>query len=272
MLFSDTQYQPEGVSIRITGVRDYINNPHSPEMELSNVPVTASKSSELGKIDSNEVVVEEKYKSAISYTLRRYRDTIEAQEMLDAAFDNYSKGIDPIWVRTMSLLVGDESLQFRFVDNKTIPQAVNPNFIYNDNSEVFIAPKSIIQHMTLGISNITGKHKADEYKYWDIPAYTSPPLGNFGKMYFYAKCSKNSQNGIFLLSEESHEMNEGDQYYFLVGLLGSQYDGVRSFVTVYGFTEVLPGRITVDRIISPDGSSFGICFPVLFVSAMIWLI
>ena len=256
VLFSDTQYQPEGVSIRITGVRDYINNPHSPEMELSNVPVTASKSSELGKIDSNEVVVEEKYKSAISYTLRRYRDAIEAQEMLDSAFDNYSKGIDPIWVRTMSLLVGDESLQFRFVDSKANPQAVNPNFVYNDNSKVFTAPKSIIQHMTLGISNITGKHKADEYKYWDIPAYVSPPLENFGKMYFYAKCSKNNQNGIFLLSEEPHEMNEGDQYYFLVGLLGSQYDGVRSFVTVYGFTEVLPGRITVDRIISPDGSSF----------------
>ena len=51
------------------------------------------------------------------------------------------------------------------------------------------------------------------------------------------------------LSEEPHDMDEGSDYYFLVGLLGSQADGVRSFVTCYGFTEILPGRITVDRSI-----------------------
>ena len=51
-------------------------------------------------------------------------------------------------------------------------------------------------------------------------------------------------------------MDEGSDYYFLVGLLGSQADGVRSFVTCYGFTEILPGRITVDRIVSTDGKCY----------------
>ena len=176
--------------------------------------------------------------------------------MLEKAFDNYSKGIDPIWVRTMSLLVGDESLQFRFVDSRTNPQTVEPGFVYNDDTEVFTAPKSILQHMTLGISEIKGEHQADEYKYWDLPVYISPPLGDFGKMYLYAKCSKSNQNGNFLLSETPHGMDEGSYYYFLVGLLGSQFDGARSFVTVYGFTEVLPGRVTVDRIVSTDGNCY----------------
>lgn len=254
--FSDDQFQPESVLIRITGIKDYINRPHSPEIELSNTPVAGFVSSELGKIEENEVKEENRSNWLMNYTKRRFRDALESQDMLEKAFDNYSKGIDPIWVRTMSLLVGDESLQFRFVNSKTNPQTVDPNFVYNDHTEVFTAPKSILQHMTLGISEIKGEHKASEYKYWDLPAYTSPPLGDFGKMYLYAKCSKSSQSGNFLLSETPHKLEEGSFYYFLVGLLGSQFDGVRSFVTVYGFTEVLPGRVTVDRLVSTDGRCY----------------
>lgn len=110
--------------------------------------------------------------------------------------------------------------------------------------------------MTIGISEIKGSHAVSEYKFWDLPAYTSPPLGDFGKLYLYAKCGKSSEVGEFILSEEPHDMDEGSNYYFLVGLLGSQADGVRSFATVYGFTEILPGRITVDRIISTDGKCY----------------
>ena len=95
--FSDPQLQPDGILIRITGVRDYINRPHSPELELSNTPVGGFLSDELGKLESEEVVNDKRYKEALQFTKRRYRDAIEAQEMLEAAFDNYSKGIDPIW-------------------------------------------------------------------------------------------------------------------------------------------------------------------------------
>lgn len=256
ILFDDPQFQPEGVRIRITAVKDYINRPYSPELELSNVPVAGFVSSELSKIESNEVLNDDRYTGAMHYTRRRWRDAVEAQEMLEKAFTDYSKGIDPVWVRTMSLLVGHENLQFRFVNSKTNPMKVDPDFIYEDATQLFKAPASILQHMTLGISDIKGEHKASEYKFWDLPAYISPPLGDFGKLYLYAKCSKSSQAGEFVLSEEPHDMEEGGYYYFLVGLLGCQYDGARSFVTCYGFTEVLPGRITVDRIVSTDGITY----------------
>ena len=256
VLFSDTQFQPEGINIRITGVKDYINKPHSPEVELSNTPVAGFLSSELGKIDANEVKGEEQYNKALQFTKRRYRDAIEAQNMLEAAFDNYSKGIDPIWVRTMSLLVGDESLQFRFVSSRTNPETVEPDFRYDDATGIFTAPALILQHMTLGIKDIKQTHEPSEYQYWDLAAYTSPYLGDFGALYLYAKCGKSTGKGEFLMSEKPHKMEEGNDYYFLVGLLGSQFDGVRSFTTVYGFTEILPGRITVDKIVSADGQTY----------------
>ena len=39
-------------------------------------------------------------------------------------------------------------------------------------------------------------------------------------------------------------------------MLNSEYDGERSFVTLYGFSEILPGRITTDRIVSGNGDSY----------------
>lgn len=254
--FSDPQFQPDGILIRITGVRDHINRPHSPELELSNTPVGGFLSDELGKLESEEVVNDKRYKEALQFTKRRYRDAIEAQEMLEVAFDNYSKGIDPIWVRTMSLLVGDESLQFRFVNSKTAPVTVMPDFRYDDNTGVFTAPALILQHMTLGISYIKESHKPSEYQYWDMGAYTSPYLGDYGKLYLYAKCGKSGGKGTFEMSGSPHKFEEDGYYYFLTGLLGSQFDGARSFVTVYGFTEILPGRVTVDRIVSTDGNTY----------------
>ena len=254
--FSDPQFQPDGILIRITGVRDYINRPHSPELELSNTPVGGFLSDELGKLESEEVVNDKRYKEALQFTKRRYRDAIEAQEMLEVAFDNYSKGIDPIWVRTMSLLVGDESLQFRFVNSKTAPVTVMPDFRYDDNTGVFTAPALILQHMTLGISDIKESHKPSEYQYWDMGAYTSPYLGDYGKLYLYAKCGKSGGKGTFEMSGSPHKFEEDGYYYFLTGLLGGQFDGARSFVTVYGFTEILPGRVTVDRIVSTDGNTY----------------
>lgn len=254
--FSDPQFQPDGILIRITGVRDHINRPHSPELELSNTPVGGFLSDELGKLESEEVVNDKRYKEALQFTKRRYRDAIEAQEMLEVAFDNYSKGIDPIWVRTMSLLVGDESLQFRFVNSKTAPVTVMPDFRYDDNTGVSTAPALILQHMTLGISDIKESHKPSEYQYWDMGAYTSPYLGDYGKLYLYAKCGKSGGKGTFEMSGSPHKFEEDGYYYFLTGLLGSQFDGARSFVTVYGFTEILPGRVTVDRIVSTDGNTY----------------
>lgn len=255
--FSDAQFQPEGILIRITSVKDYINKPHAPVIELSNVPVGGSLLTELGKIDSNEVVDEKRYKDSISLTKRRFRDLEETGKMLEAAIDGFSGAINPIYIQTMSLQVGSESLQFRFVNSKTNPVETIPDFAYNQSTKVFTAPATILQHMTLGIDKISPTHKASDYKFWTMSSYTSPSLDEADAMYFYAKCSKSGTTGSFILSNTAYKMDPGDgYYYFLVGTLSSEYEGERSYVNVYGFTEVLPGRITTNIIASSDGKSY----------------
>ena len=256
--FSDTQFQPDGIDIRITGVKDYINKPYSPEIELSNTPVAGYVASDLGKIDADEVINEGFHKDALQFTKRRWRDAMETFGMLEDAFLNFSNSIDPIAVRTMQLLVGDESLQFRFVTSKTNPVVIAYNITYDTKEKVLKAPATILQHMTMGISSIASTHKSEEYKFWDMAEYNSPPLVDATKKYYmYAKVSKENSSGAFLLSETAIKIEGVSGYYhLLVGVLNSEYEGERSFVELYGFTEILPGRVTTELIISSDGKTY----------------
>jgi len=256
--FSDTQFHPKGSLIRMIGIKRYVNNPYYPEIELSNEPVGTSVTSELEKIETNEVEVDVKHKDALQFTKRRFRDAKETMSMLEDAFLNFSSSIDPVAVHTMQLLVGDESLQFRFVRSKAVPVQVSHNITYNISTKVLHSPAGIIQHMTLGIKTVSSEHKADEYKFWDMVEYSSPALIDPAKKYYlYAKVSKENQTGTFLLSETAIKMEQiAGYYHLLTGILNSEYEGERSFVELYGFTEILPGRVTTERIISPDGKTY----------------
>lgn len=256
--FYDTQFHPEGSLIRMIGIKRYINNPYSPEIELSNEPVSTSVSSDLNKIETNKVEVDIKHKDALQFTKRRFRDAKETMSMLEDALLNFSGSVNPITVSTMQLLVGDESLQFRFVNSKTNPVQVSHNITYNASTRILNAPAGILQHLTLGISSLSSSHKADEYKYWDMAEYNSPALIDPEKKYYlYAKVGKENQTGTFLLSETAIKMEQITGYYHLLtGVLNSEYEGSRSFVQLYGFTEILPGRVTTERILSPDGNTY----------------
>ena len=257
--FSDTRFQPDGVLVRITGIKDYVNKPYSPVIELSNSTVTGGVSSTLKELESQEVLMEDYRREAIQFTKRRFRDAKETISMLEASLlENFTGSISPIAVQTMSLLVGDESLQFRFVNSKENPVQVAHSITWDNEEKQLSAAAGIIQHMTLGISSLSSSHKVSEYKFWDIEEYLSGRIEEAEKkFYLYAKVSKTAQTGSFILSETAIKIEQvSDYFHLLVGVLNSEYDGERSFVTLYGFTEVLPARVTTDRVVSGDGNSF----------------
>lgn len=255
--FSDERFQKEGVLVRIVGIKDYINSPHSPELTLSNSTVTSGFATTMRELQSEEVLVEDYHRSAIQYTKRRFRDAKETISMLeDALLDNFTNSINPIAVQTMAMLVGDESLQFRFVRSLTDLTQVGDTVVWNGANKQLTIGASFIQHLTLGIKSISSSHSG--YKVWSLPAFTSAIMTDGTKKYYlYAKCSASAQTGAFVLSESAIGMESVSGYYhLLVGVLNSEYDGERSFATLYGFTEVLPGRITTDRIVSGSGTSY----------------
>lgn len=257
--FTDPRFQPDPVLVRITGIKDYINKPYSPVIELSNTTVSGSVSSTLKELQAQEVLIEDNQRAALQFTKRRFRDARETIAMLEASLlDNFTGSISPIAVQTMSLLVGDESLQFRFVSSRTNPVQVAHAITWDNEQKQLTAEAGIIQHMTLGISSLSSSHDTSEYRFWDVEEYMSGRIEEGEKkFYLYAKVSETGQTGSFLLSETAIKMGQVSGFYhLLVGVLNSEYDGERSFVTLYGFTEVLPGRVTTDRVVSGDGQSY----------------
>lgn len=259
VLFSDEQFHPEGSLVRIVEVKDYVCNPHAPIIELSNAPVTSAFQSSMHKITESEVVIEDNHREALQFTKRRYRDSLETIEMLgDALRDQFSDSINPVAVQTMALLAGDESLQFRFVESRTNPVPVPDEVAYDPETKTLSIPSCSIQHMTLGIDTISSGHADSEYKLWYMPPFQSPALIDAEKKYYlYAKVAKTYTRGRFYLSETPIDLEaEADWYHLLCGVLNREHEGTRSYVSLYGFTEILPGQVMTDRIATSDGKSF----------------
>lgn len=256
---SEPAFIPEPVDIRIVSVKEYVDKEKQPIIEMSNsVTGRSTFASNNNSAQTQNQTNNRIEGNAIEFTKRRFRDAQETMLMLQESLLHFSGAINPITVQTMLLLVGDESLQFRFVDSKTnpirIPHAIN----YNNEAKTLHADAGILQHMTLGIDSISSSHKPEDYHFWNMAEYISPVLTEAQAKYFiYAKVERSGTSGIFLMSETAIEMESDPNYYhLLVGTLNSEFENDRSYVELYGFTEVLPGRITTDRIVSSDGLNF----------------
>lgn len=256
LLFSKHAIFEEQMEMRITSVKQYINNPYSPEISFSNGLVSGTKwHSTVGRIDKAEVVIEENRKEAAQYTKRRFRDAQETIAMLQDSMLGFGESINPAAIETMALLVGDRRLQFRFVESAGNPAPVAHSVVWDKDFSVIRAEAGVIQHLTLGIDSISPSHSADEYTYWSLPEYVSPPLTDGTKKYYlYAKVSKTAGTGEFYLSEDGIAFDGiAGYYHLLVGILNSEYLGERSWVSLYGYTEILPGQISTEILKDPQG-------------------
>lgn len=260
--FTDESFQTDPVLVRITGIKDYINNPHSPEITLSNETITGGFSSEFKRVQAEEVTVDENFRRGEQFTKRRFRDAQETMKMIEQALiEGYTKSISPIAAQMLQLLVGDESLQYRFVTSNTAatPTVVTPVFAFDSDTGVFtVTGGYYLQHLTIGVQ-MKASHAVSEYKWWTVQAYTSAVLDDPDKRYYlYLKCP--IEGGVdcqYILSQTAIKMTAAAGYYhFLVGVLNSEYEGERSFTSLYGFTEITGGRITTDKIVSSDGNTY----------------
>lgn len=252
---------------RITKITRKVNLPLQMDIEISDAvhagtleQLNGSLSQIEEEVESNSKKAEQYRKEAQDFTVRRFRDTQETIRLLEKAMlANFTSSVSPLSVHTMAALVGDESLQFRFIDNNG--NTVLCDIAYSNTTHQLTAPKSILQHLTLGIDTITSDRLQEEYKTWNLEAYTSPAIisetDTNKAFYLYAKVSKTENTGVYLLTDKAVAMEEAvGSYHLLIGILNSEYNGERSFVTLYGFTEILPGRITTDKIVSGDGKTY----------------
>ena len=256
--FSDTEFQRTPVAIRIVGLKEYVNNPYSPQIELSNKVQGHSFVSEMRKLQNQEVYFGELNKRTQSLTKRSWRDAQETIKQIEEAFPEYTKSIVPVTVQTMMALIGNKSTQFDFVISKTNPVKTPHTLYFDKNTKQINAGSGWLKHFTLGSSDITPNRDANSYKYWNIPAFVSGRLDDKAKTYYlYIKASKASEIGEFILSENKIDIEqEAGYYHFLYASINSEYEGERGVAKHNGFTEITGGQLKTDKITSGNGEQF----------------
>ena len=256
--FSDTEFQRTPVPIRIIGLKEYVNNPYSPQIELSNKVQGHSFASEMRKLQNQEVYFGELNKRTQSLTKRSWRDAQETIKQIEKAFPEYTKSIVPATVQTMMALIGNKSTQFDFVVSKTNPIKAPHTLYFDKNTKQINAGSGWLKHFTLGTTDISPNRDANSYKYWNIPTFVSGRLDDKAKTYYlYIKASKNNETGEFILSENKIDIEqETGFYHFLYATVNSEYEGERGIAKLNGFTEITGGQIKTDKITSGNGEQY----------------
>ena len=256
--FSDTEFQRTPVAIRIVGLKEYVNNPYSPQIELSNKIQGQSFATEIRKLQNQEVYFGELNKRTLSETKRSWRNALETIKQVEEAFPEYTKSIIPVTVQTMMALVGNKSGQFAFVANKTNPITVPHTLYFDRNNKQINAGSGWIKHYALGTTDIKPNYSATDYKYWYAPAFVSGRLDDKAKTYYlYIKASKVVETAEFVLSETKIDIEQESGYYhFLYATVNSEYNGERGIAQLNGFTEITGGQIKTDKITSGNGQQY----------------
>lgn len=254
--FSDKSFQAEPLLIRITGIKEYVNKPYSPILEISNAPIAGTLIGAINRIENEEVRVDVLYDKSRQYTKRSFANVKETIAMLADAIEGFSPGINPITLQTMAILVGSQTLQFTFIKSLEDTTKHIPAFHFDQVTGVFSVPRSFLMHYTIGVTEVTTAVNHDNLRKWEIDEFESDPLTDGSKAYYLYAAVPYEGTGSFLLSPTALAFEAKGGYNLLVGVLNTEYEGVRSFVPLYGYTEVLPGQITTDVIRSADGNTY----------------
>ena len=256
--FSDTEFQRTPVAIRIVGLKEYVNNPYSPQIELSNKVQGQSFATEIRKLQNQEVYFGELNKRTLSETKRSWRNALETIKQVEEAFPEYTKSIIPATIQTMMALVGNKSGKFVFVSSKATPITVPHSLYFDKATKQLNAGSGWIKHYALGTTDIKPNYSAADYKYWYAPAFVSGRLDDKAKTYYlYIKASKVVETAQFVLSETKIDIEqEAGYYHFLYATVNSEYNGERGIAQLNGFTEITGGQIVTSKISSGNGEQF----------------
>lgn len=259
--FSDSQFLPDGALIRIVGIRESVNDPYSPTLELSNGTVHGSFASQMAALENTENKIEAAKADTIAYTRRSWQAAKETQAMLEKALlQEFTTTISPISINTMQMLVGSESLQYGWIQSLTNDTIVDHHLSFDSNGNL-VCPAGYIKHYEMGITDVQPNKAITSFMRWSVAASTKAFSDDAKAYYLYIKAKKldgaGTGSATFVLSEDPIGLEDVTGYWhFLYATIGSVMDGERSIFTCNGFTEIGPGRITAYKFISPDGLQY----------------
>ena len=168
-----------------------------------------------------------------------------AQEVLNMVFDPegdyYTEKIKPLSIDTTMLSVGAKSMQFGIegVVFQANYEAAKNRVVYSAGSLVHYAILSGTDPRVWSVSS------------GDVTLLTDAAY------YVYAKCERVGLGATIIFSTDKITVESDATYYhFLIGIINSVDNNVRSFALMYGFTTVNGRFIKTGRVQSADGLTY----------------
>lgn len=272
--FTDASVVGEDVhyDLRIASVKESINNPHSPTIELTDEEVysTSGLASSLRKLKGDEVHAASEHRAAIDYAKRGFRDAKETSSMLEAAFAGaWGSSVNPVTVQTMQLLAGDEQLQIKFWEEAECVNVISTPVAENVGAARLECLDAYIQHLTWDVADsdvLTTARPYTSYHRWHISGknFLFSALEPELAYYLYASCTPEAAGSRTTVNEATYEVRPtpapagivDGKVWYLIGILNSERDGTRGYSSVYGYTEILPNQITTSLIKNANGDSY----------------
>lgn len=245
--FTDERFQPEPILVRIVGVTEFLNNPYSPKIELSNAPVTGNVFSEIKEAIREEQTL--RYKQDVKIRqleARTYKDTETVRDMIEQLkVEGFDSAIKPETLRTMQAVIGSPELQFDFVRSEFDLTETPFAYSFGKGGTEITIPQQYLRKY----KNSNKLSSVKESVVYTIPQLTYSFKEDQRQMYLYAQTAPVKR---FVLSAEPLQKSEDNN---LVGLVYASGDS-RRMTPLHGFTEITPGQLKTDLISSQDGKSF----------------
>lgn len=234
-------------AVRITRIERDLLKRHSYDVTLSDTVTKSTTVRVLNEIEElNEVITINK----LADPAKARRRWLATQELLNMVFDPegdyYSEKIKPLSIETQMLSVGAKSTQFT-LQNITF----QPNYGGDPNS-LYVSSGTLVHYAI----------DPDALKLWRLSSATFTNLTSATAYYIYAKCPKNGDSGIIVLSATAKTVEaEAGYYNFLVGVLNSVVTDTngknpgRLVSLTYGSSTINGRFIRTGRIESSGGGS-----------------
>lgn len=234
-------------AIRLTGfTRDCYSQPYKYKLTLSDTIEVSLIQNILEDIKENEQdIIDLTNRTNVELMRAQWRTTQELLGMVfdaDGFFD--TNKIRPSSIETLMLSVGNRNGQFIMRDvfitcNALVGGKPNANYFTVQSNG------GILQHYAI----------EENIRTWSV-ASNNITLQSNGAMYLYAKCPKAGLTCTLILSQSRYATEVGTDYYFLVGILSSVYNGYRELTTTYGNTRITGRCINCGRIESADKKTY----------------
>lgn len=234
-------------AIRLTGfTRDCYSQPYKYKITLSDtveVSLIQNILEDLG--EQEQEIIDLTNRTNVELMRMQWRTT---QELLGMVFDAdgyFDAGrIRPSSIETLMLSVGNRNGQFVITDVMLIANALNGT-VPNPNLFVVQSNGGLLLHYAI----------EENIRTWQVQSQTYTLTSN-SAMFLYAQCPKAGSVCRIIPSTQRMETEVGTNYYFLVGVISSVYNGYRELTTTYGNTRITGRCINCGRIESTNKSTY----------------